>query len=387
MNVPRHFAALLLSAGCILVSTNAVAAACSDESQVQNAEPCFTGRDVFLDNDVLLLNKVRNEDRNYTMGISYQSRGRWIVERGLSRPLEWMNSLPGLSSLRPDLGNQSFTGHAFEVGVAAFTPDRLELFEPIPDDRPYASLLFFDIGDQTVSQNGRHAFSTELSLGVLGLDIAKGFQRWLHHQLQDFPGDTPRTPEGWSNQISDGGEPTFRYTARWQEALACKKFGDAQWIAETNLGYHTNLGSGVAVRLGKTASPWWGLKAMPISQSGFRSSAVVVNRENECLPREIGRFEFYGWGGAMARLWAYNALLQGQFRHSEVTVDSDNLKRLVYDYEFGVTAGVRAGRGWHHLTAAYARRSPEFGGPLRRYHSWSGIYYSYTIPLRNSPTD
>lgn len=384
---------------CTLVLCAPLAAAeCKDEAAL---ERCCTSFSFFLDNDVFLFNQARDEDRNYTMGVSLQWSGRWIRERGLAKPLYWVNALAPFRWITPDYANSPVRFHSLEFGNVAFTPDRLNTRQPIFNDRPYASLLFLDTSVQVVNNEGDAAFTRELSIGMLGLSISERFQRWLHKKVQDSPAEPPFPPEGWDNQISDGGEPTARYVARWQWAPLIKPHRlDFQWIAEGNIGYYTNVGGGAALRIGRIHSPWWQFNAAPISESGFRAmsdppSATVsatasapvasesaASRGSSCASSAEGRYELYGWGGSMARVWGYNVLLQGQLRDSVVTVPARNVERLVYEYSVGATAGACLGNRWHRVTVIYARRSPEFDGPLRRYHSWGGIYYSAAIQPR-----
>jgi hypothetical protein len=374
----------VLAASIALATRVAAAAPCVDAAD--ETEPCHSGFAMYLDNDVLLFDQDEDEDRNYTMGLSFQSSGRWIETRGLAKPLYWLDALPPFKHLRPSYAatasEAQVLSHAMELGNVAFTPDELRLARPIPNDRPYASLLFLDTRWQAVEpgMDPRNAFTSELSIGVLGLSISERFQRWLHKQLQDSPNDPPFPPRGWDNQISDGGEPTARYTMRWQHAAIVREHVDWQWIGEGNLGYHTNVGGGAALRVGWIASPWWRFETTPIAQA--EAVPAVANAAPRpaahgggCSNRK-GDFELFAWAGSMARLWGYNVLLQGQFRDSTVTVDSSDVERFVYDYSLGTTAGKCFGDHWHSLTVAYARRSPEFDGPMRRYHSWGGIYYS-----------
>jgi hypothetical protein len=313
------------------------------------------------------------------MGLSFQSSGRWVETRGLAKPLYWIGSFAPFRALEPDYADSSTHAHAIEFGNVAFTPDLLQASRPIHGDRPYASLLYLDTRRQAIpgSLDPRSAFTSELSIGMLGLEISEHFQRWLHKKLQDSPTEPPFPPEGWDNQISDGGELTARYMMRWQGApLVVPNRVDVQWIGEGNLGYHTNLGAGAAIRLGLIASPWWQFEPAPIAQGELAPSATQYAGCGSGLEQI---FEFFGWAGTMARLWGYNVMLQGQFRDSAVTVDSSDVERLVYDYSVGATAGRCFGHNRHRVSLAYARRSPEFDSRHRRYHSWGGIYYSITF--------
>lgn len=333
---------------------------------------------VFLDNDVLLFG-ADNEDRNYTMGLALDASGPWIADSPLSAPRRWADRLLGAQSLHEALrGGDGEVAHGLQLGVTAFTPDRLDIAEPQPDDRPYASLLYFIGRQQSVNPAQTHAFTSELSLGVLGLSIADWFQSWLHEKMQESPGDTPFIPQGWHLQISDGGEPTARYGARWQRLIGCHRLADAQWVGELHAGYYTNAAAGAAVRIGRIRSPWYGFNATPIGERhmlNFASSAAA----DPCRSGSAGDSEVYVWSGAMARAWVYNVLLRGQFRDAPVTVSSGRLRRLVAEYQVGITATFVTRRTRQSLTYAYARRSPEFGGPQRRYHSWGGLYYSLSF--------
>ena len=191
--------------------------------------------------------------------------------------------------------------------------------------------------------------------------------------MQDSPDEPPFPPEGWHNQISDGGELTARYTVRWQKQLLDPKWkgrADLQLIGEGSLGYHTNVATGAALRVGKIVSPWWQFSIEPVP------AGIGIEPETGCRNAR-NRGELYGWTGVMGRAWGYNVLLQGQFEDSIVTVPTDRLERFVYDYSAGVTGGRCLRNHWHRLTLSFSRRSPEFDGPLRRYHSWGGIYYSF----------
>ena len=168
-----------------------------------------------------------------------------------------------------------------EFGISAFTPDDIRSAEPQYDDRPYASILYLTSRKQTVSSDARSAMTSELALGVLGLSIADAVQTSIHEQLQDYPGDTPYSPNGWHLQVSDGGEPTFRYSLAWQDLLADTGYFDLQWIRQANVGYYTNAAVGAAFRVGAIESPWWAFSSAPISESVL---ALSNARPDEAAP-------------------------------------------------------------------------------------------------------
>ena len=313
-------------------------------------EPYYTGTAVYLDNDTLLFNS-RNEDRNYTMGLVFQGSGQWVVENRWAAPLKFVDGLAVLKSVRPAYANQnaaSWVGHAFQFGDTAFTPDDLANPAPIPGDRPYANLTFIDVSEQWLSKTGKRAYTTRLSVGVLGTGIGKSFQRWLHRQIQNSDG-IPAIPQGWDHQISNGGEPTARYSARWQGLMRSGQNFDIQWIADGNVGYYDNVGGAMSMRLGRLSSPWFRFSPLPIEEHHNLVSSMMVDSGPESQStgpsdgeaqgtgvglHDSGRREFYFWGAVTARAWLYNALLQGQFRHSDVTVSASDVKRLWAKYHW-----------------------------------------------------
>jgi hypothetical protein len=350
----------------------------------------YTGWAFNLENDGFWL-KNWNEDRNYTMGVTWQTGGKRVAEWKISRPLQWVDSLKLLDGLRISDADAEAVTHRLTVGVSAFTPDNLALSTPDPTDRPYASMLYADVQRRALNEDGNVAMSTELSLGVYGLSLAKGFQRWIHRQRQDSRG-IPAIPEGWHNQISDGGEPTFRYTVRAQRLLGCKRYFDTQVTADGSVGYYTNVGAGLAVRFGLIKSPWWGFDAQKITASELPTYSEMPNiaeaaagsagtnaAPNSTLPCQFGasgRWEAYVWAGANAHLWGYNGMMQGQFRHSSVRVSADDVERLVYNFMAGATIGYKGERRWYSFGMSVMGRSAESDIVQRRSHTWGGVYLS-----------
>lgn len=152
-----------------------------------------------FDNDLL---SFADRDFDYTGGLAVTFAGR--------RAQEWWFSLdPIVGWLDPLLPAAALAGqpalplHSLQAGLVAFTPDDLNSHDPMPLDRPYASLLFLSNSRTFVTDPAQPIYETSFTLGVLGWDAAKAIQRGIHTGL-----DQERVPEGWDHQISDGGEPT-----------------------------------------------------------------------------------------------------------------------------------------------------------------------------------
>jgi hypothetical protein len=383
-----------------------------------------TGGSLYLEQDSVL---APGTDKDYTMGVAATFSGwrvrRWGVTRvllawplsKLDRHVAWFmakahdgiceditgpNSTQCLSTTaHPE--QLAYQAHGLQIGVTAFTPRKGDpavdpgcthrgcvLFDsnPVYDDRPYASLLYFSYRRETA--RAKWAFRSDLTLGVLGLPIADVVQSGIHSRS-----DRLTIPGGWHLQISDGGEPTGKYTFGFKYlALPVylrasdggrnhagggtgvpteRRILDATLDGEGNLGYYTNAAAGARLRVGYIDSPFWGADRQPIS-SVKRAGALVEARRRPKFT-EAYLFASGGWS-----VWAYNALLQGQFRDSPVTLHfnpgaSDPsarspLNRAIWEWQ----AGARVATRWIALTYQYNRYRNLFEGPHERCHAfWS----------------
>jgi hypothetical protein len=352
-------------------------------------EPGFTGIGAYLDQDFLLSDRY-NMDRNYTMGLAFQASGAWVKAAHFSDPLDALDSLTGVTRLRQAtqalardeiLHRERWAeSHSVMLGNGAFTPDNLNTAMPLHDDRPYSSLLYVSVGHSTIfpgtSQRGAHVWRSELTFGVLGLHVADWAQTKIHAAMRSASGSqTPYAPLGWSNQISEGGEPTLKYMLAHLRQLSASSFHDLSLTFDVNAGYYTNAAAGAFVRLGRIRSNAWALSTNPI---GSANQAETVS--GCCAPiRERNTFEIYAYAAGRMRLVAYNALLQGQFRHSEVTLSAGEVERLVGEFETGVVLG---GAGVSVTLMLMGGRTPEYRIPnvAPRTHTWGGIYVTWLLP-------
>jgi hypothetical protein len=322
-------------------------------------------------------------DQNYTMGAGFGFGGAWISRAHLDWPARKLDALTGLGKIHSRFRNEAGAGnylesHSFNFAVTAFTPRHLETTVPIEDDRPYASLLGFTAGHATIDGAKRRVIRTELTLGFLGLRIADTVQTAIHrhrranNQKKDPSALTPYDPQGWKYQISDGGEPTAKYTVSFLQVAQETRFHDVGLQAEASLGYYTNVAVGPIVRVGILRSDLWSLSTNPLTAY---NQAACAPGEASCggLPsrdRSSRKLEIYAWAAGRGRLVAYNALLEGALRHSDVTFEATRIEPLVRELETGVTAGLY---DWV-LTLALARRSAEYNVGVPRSHTWGGVY-------------
>lgn len=280
-----------------------------------SGEPDISGVRVQVDNDLFA---ARNSDRDYTGGFGVTVSGLAASDNVLS--------LDALLSRIDDLLGVSKPGatvrHAQQIGLLAFTPTDIGTFRAQQDDRPYASLFLIANGRVQVEPNNRVAWASTLSVGALGLQASQDIQNAVHEVV-----GSPQA-NGYDHQISAGGEPTARYTlARHQLVVANPSSTlDIKTTVQGSIGYLTETSAAVSMRIGRFSSPWWS------------SAPEQTDYLGAPLPVEISRSapELYVLTGARVKARAYNAFLQGQFRHSDVRYSAAELEPVLVEAWIGV---------------------------------------------------
>jgi len=313
-------AALLLA----LCSLGPPVAADTADGSAPPEEPYNTGWTVNFENDAII-----GRDQQFTGGGSVELTGRRAAEFpwSLDPVLGFINRLTGFGRL----GNPATQRHGFSAGLAVFTPDDLEDPDPIQDDHPYASLLTMGNTRQTVDRANDVRYKSSFFLGILGTDAGEFMQDVFHEVV----GSTD--PQGWDNQISDGGEPTLLYRVSRQKLIDQGSTGGGRsfdWRYDTagTAGFITDVSIGTSVRWGRIGRRWW---TFDPASSEYLDLGGPLYTSAEVKPRE-----WFVWFGAKGRLRLYNALLEGQFRDSEVTFSRDELDVVIGEIATGVTADI-----------------------------------------------
>ena len=271
-----------------------------------------------LDNDFLALS-VR--DAGYSGGFLFTISGPDAADNlvSLDGVLGFIDSwwLPGATR------TSSKTGLQF--GAQAYTPEDKKSHAPVFNDRPYAGLFSLTSTRMTIADAGQVAWSSAFTVGVLGTGLGKHLHRGFHQLIGS------QKPNGYSHQISEGGEPTFKYTARRQGLIAKYRSllggrADFKWGAEASLGYITEASLMVSGRYGKFSTPWWSL--YPERSEYYAPPASSIDGD------------LYLLYGASTSLRGYNVLLQGQFRHSDVTLSSNQVEKVLGEAHLGVVWGI-----------------------------------------------
>jgi hypothetical protein len=315
-----------------------------------------------IDDDFLALTQ---HDRDYTAGAYFT-----LVDDGpvadplpLSRSLDRVNELTRFTRLSADTASAT---DALEFGLRLFTPSELETERALPDDRPYATLTYVANSKLTVDPGRSTALQSSLTLGLLGLPITGALHRALH-QLIGSP-----LPNGYSHQISDGGEPTFRYAVSRQRLLTSGTRGERPYSVRyglgASIGYVAEVSAELVLRSGPLRAPWW---AAPPMSSDYAGQPAMIARPGPGAASSRGVvFE----AGIESRLRLYNAFLQGQFRRSDVTFSSDELNNVLLEGWVGVAFRFRSGL---ELSYTIRRQSREIEhGTGARAFTWGSLSFA-----------
>jgi hypothetical protein len=267
----------------------------------------------------------------------------------------------------PASRSQYRSGEAFAAGLMIFTPSDLTRSYPLAGDRPYASEFFMSYGNRYVSLASAVVYDSSLTFGILGLSWAASVQNGLH----DVTGST--RPEGWSHQISDGGEPTVRYSLARQSLLLQRSSLDAKWTLAGMVGTVTEASVALDVRYGRIASPWWAFT--PAENTYVQETTPAAPP----IMRGAGP-EVFALLGGRVKARAYSAFLQGQFRNSDYRLSNDQVNHVLGEawagVEFRTTGGwefrylarwesleIRSGGGSRSITWGSFEIAKSFGAP------------------------
>ncbi|MGH8446835.1 MAG: lipid A deacylase LpxR family protein [Solimonas sp.] len=327
------------------------------------SERMDTGWTFYFDNDTLTPTK---RDEDYTGGIAITLAGRraqkmWV---SLDRPLGWIDRL-----FVPN-ADKAFQLHSIQFGSIAFTPGDITDPDIRDGDRPYASLAYIANGRSYISSDEGTVYHTSFSVGVLGTKLVPEFQRDFHQAIG------ARKPQGWDHQISDGGEPTFRYTLTRQDLqlhgdTAGRTRYEIKSATAGSVGYLTEGSVALSWRWGRINTPWW---AGPPDRVEYIAEPAPATGGSVMNP---GSRELYVWGGVKAHARLYNAFLQGQFRDSDLDYSASDVRPLIGEAWIGVTAQVYEE---YRLSWVMRYQSSELKPePGDRSLLWGGIVLSHDL--------
>lgn len=339
-----------------MLAAQAFADAESSADVARFGEPGSRSWTVHVDNDLFAFT---DRDSDYTAGVAFSLGGDEARRHRLS-PHALLDRVDAQFAFAD---RASAEAHALDVGLLLFTPQNLSAREPQFDDRPYASLVYVSGSNLRLDGARDVAYQSSLTLGVLGLPLAET----LHRSVHDLVGSAE--PRGYDHQISDGGEPTFRYAVARKRLLASGSYNERPYTLSfatgASVGYLTEANAEIGFRWGRTSVPWW--SSLPAS-SEYAGHAPIGS---ERRPLRSNRIEILFDMGVAARARLYNSFLQGQFRDSTVEFSSSEVDRLLFEAWFGVTGVLKNG-----LSVSYTvrRQTEELeAGPAARAYTWASI--------------
>ena len=316
----------------------------------------YTGVRVQLDNDLFAGGGRR--DRDYTGGLAISVSGRSAKESSASLD-------PALAALDSAFTSDRDTDsvyHARQLGVMLFTPKDTLQRQAQPQDRPYASLFFIANGRLRVAADSRSAWFSSLSIGALGLSVAEQ----LHGAVHEVVGS--ERPQGYANQISAGGELTGRYTLAKQNLWlsAPSSTLDIKTTLHASVGYLTETSAAISLRIGRFNTPWYSFN--PEITDYLPAPAPVIEGKGS-------RSEMFFFAGARIKARAYNVFLQGQFRHSEVRLSSNEVEPIVAEAWMGFTSQLF---GQTQVSYTLNYQTAEIShGPAARDVVWGAVQISH----------
>jgi hypothetical protein len=323
------------------------------------------GYAVQLDND-LFSGAHRDQDYSWGGAVTYASPRPGPVLKPLHGSRRFLDRW-----LVPDESDRTGWApaqQATQIGILAMTPETLKSAEPLPSDRPFASLLFVTSSEIRVLDGGDRARFSSFTFGMLGLHAAEAVHRGVHTLVGD------ERPLGWEHQISAGGEPTFRYVEAQQWLLNDPNV-DRNGLPELKMtvsgsaGFLTETSVALSARWGRIQSPWWSFGPELGDYTGAPVAPVTSFSSHN--PAEV-----FAFAGFRLKARAYNALLQGQFRHSDVKVHSDDLAHTQAEAWVGIAStwsDVRVTYAIHYASAEMTRE------PGRRGLIWAGINFEKSL--------
>jgi len=326
-------------------------------AQESTAEADVTGVRIQLDNDFFASGGKR--DRDYTGGMAVTQSGRDVAQGWLSLdPV-----LERLDALATPNADDSVVRHARQIGLMAFTPGDILAKQPLSNDRPYASLLFVSNGRVRVAADNRNAWSSSVTVGVLGLSLSER----LHTAIHELVGSD--LPQGYGNQISAGGEPTARYTLARHYLWIANPSGtvDVKTTVQGSVGYLTETSAAISLRAGRFASAWWSFTP---ELTDYIAAPTPVETQR-------ARPELYFFSGVRLKARAYNAFLQGQFRDSAVTYSAAELQPIIAEAWAGVVTQLLEQTQLSYTLnyqTAEVRRGTAARGAL-----WGALQFSHTF--------
>jgi hypothetical protein len=244
----------------------------------------------------------------------------------------------------------------YSVGLYGFTP-HYKGQEIASHDRPYASLVFGGVSNMYRGRTDNSLLVTNLMVGALGLDVAKGVQVRWHKTVG------ASNVKGWGNQVSQGGELTLRYAVDYQKPLWESRNVQVVRSHEMSVGYITEANSSVYARFGLITSPWW----------SFQQQGKFYGERNSSLPHRNS--EIYVAMGVIAKLRLHNSFINGQYRESRHVLRHSETKQGLF--QAWVSVNAKVGSAFRATLQANIQNSEIKYGASRMESVWGSLTLAF----------
>ncbi|HER34937.1 MAG: lipid A deacylase LpxR family protein [Halothiobacillaceae bacterium] len=275
-------------------------------------------------------------DGHYTNGLEIA----WAVETPADH---WSH---GIAGLVPGWEPEDVAGMSFRLGHRIYTPERIEVAAPQPDDRPYAGVLYAGASIHGLAEHdGWHETrSLHLDTGIVG-PSAGG--EWVQETFHEYiAGQKPR---GWDYQLSDEAFLDLGYEHAWVDEFA---IGPLDFEYGPTAGFmlgnrYTYASAGLNFRFGSHLDRSYGVPTIAPAQG------------QRAFFRRGDGLGWYVFASAEGRYMARNMLLDGNTHKDSPSVDREP---WVGDAQIGFAVN------WDRWQLAYtvALRTKEFDTQERR---------------------
>lgn len=339
-----------------------------DASGIAIDESSFVGEAAYaihVDND-LFSGAHRDQDYSWGGAMTFSSPRPGPLLAPLHRTRGFLDRW--LMPHESDRRGLALQHQATQMGILAMTPQTLRSADPLYADRPFASLLFVTSSELQVLDDGDRARFSSFTVGMFGLHAAELIHRSVHALIGN------EQPLGWDHQISAGGEPTARYVEAQQWLLndpPTHRNGlpEVKLTLAGSAGFLTKGSVALSARWGRIQSPW---RSFGPELGDYTSAPVApVTGFSSHNPAEV-----FAFAGFRLKARAYNALLQGQFRRSDVRVQGDDLAHTQAEAWMGIASTWSDLRITYALHYASAEMTTE---PGRRGLIWAGINFEKSL--------
>jgi lipid A 3-O-deacylase len=259
-----------------------------------------------------------NYDRYFTQGLKFE-----VMSNALSR-LYKKTTLDHVMIIQK--ADTSFTNHAsLSFTQDFYTPADKTADTILPEDRPFAGVMFLSFRNISVSTEDSYRITTDLSAGVLGpASLSKQMQNGVHTLFSAHNADTNIL--GWNYQLRN--DLYLNYLLRYEKIMINTKFLQTSYVYQFDLGtVYDDFGFGGRVQVG-------------VFNNYFDGNLGYVTRKDKGSFKLFKQMQCYLFFNPVVKLVLWNSLLQGgvigNMKGTEPhTISENDISRVVVDGSYG----------------------------------------------------